>query len=132
MSWNRDIIYPRITTAIGSAMVTLLMFVVVPNPGFVSHAIIYSLRTFWGLNTVRVIWLLIWRPFSPTRGVMTYLRFLFLCTKYYRSTVSRQPGGGFWYGDVSVHGVPQLTLLIAHGREAWRVSDFVTNYLGRT
>jgi hypothetical protein len=41
------------------------------------------------------------------------------------------PSGVIHYQCVTRHGIPQATILVAHGREAWRVADFAASVYRR-
>lgn len=52
---------------------------------------------------------------------MRFLLFLRACCKAYR--ISRNAQTRIGYFAVTSHGVPQITVIVAIGREAWRVSQ---------
>jgi len=57
---------------------------------------------------------------------ITLFSFLWTCMRYYfRSKKLEQ---GLAYFTVSVHGVPQVSVMIAHGRKAWECSQFAADY----
>ncbi len=56
----------------------------------------------------------------------TFLSFLWTCAKYYFR--ARKVAQGLTYFAVSTHGVPQVSVMIAHGRNAWRLSQFAVTY----
>jgi hypothetical protein len=59
---------------------------------------------------------------------VTLASFLWHCvTCYFRA---RRESKGVSYFAVLEHGVPQVTVMIAHGREAWQVSEFASGYFG--
>jgi hypothetical protein len=55
------------------------------------------------------------------------LKFLWQCLKTYQR--AKTEPHRLVYFTLSKYGTPETTVLIASGREAWRVSDFVTNFL---
>lgn len=49
--------------------------------------------------------------------MIQFVQFLYVCIKAYRVS-----NGRIGYVAVTTHGVPQVTVLVAMGREAWRLS----------
>lgn len=60
---------------------------------------------------------------------LTCLSFLWQCWRYYRR--AREMNQGISYFTISNHGVPAITVMIAHGRKAWEVSQFATDYFAQ-
>lgn len=50
------------------------------------------------------------------------MNFLWCCYRIYRAT---ETAG---YSSVESYGIPSVTVFVAKGREAWRVSQFASDY----
>jgi hypothetical protein len=60
---------------------------------------------------------------------MNTVRFMWKVLQMYRSASKR--GVSFYSLTHYRTGVPETTIILARGREAWRVSDLATDYFAR-
>jgi hypothetical protein len=57
---------------------------------------------------------------------VTVFSFLWHCLRYYIK--AKKMDLGMTYFTIASHGVPQVTVMIAHGRNAWELSTFAAEF----